>query len=213
MQEIIIGSLPMLAAFIIALTRYRKLEPSWLRLFPWFMITTFLLQIWGYLYSLPPERKSNHFIFNTYTFIEYGFYFFILYKAIQATRLKRYVAIAGLVFLVIYCYEILITGSFFVYSPFACNAGNFLILVCCMLYLSEILMAERIIYFFRLPMFWIVTGLMFNSIGGFFYLCFFDYIVKNNVDADGQIYGLISTITTVVEYGFFIVGILIKAND
>jgi hypothetical protein len=213
MQEIIIGSIPLLAALLIAVIRYKKLEPAWLRLFPWFMAVTFIIQTMGYFYSLLLNNKSNHFIFNTYTFIEYAFYLFILYKAVQTRKFKNAVAVAALLFAIIYCYEIFIDGSFFIYSPVACNAGNFLTLVCSVLYLSELLMADRVIYFFKLPMFWIVTGLMFDCIGGFFYLCFFDYIVKNKVDTDGQIYGLISTITTVVEYGFFIVGILIKAND
>jgi hypothetical protein len=213
MQEIIIGSIPLLAALLIAAFRYKKLEPAWLRLFPWFMAVTFIIQTTGYFYSLLLNNRSNHFIFNTYTFIEYTFYLFILYKAVRTKKFKRAVAAAGSVFVLVYCYEIFISGSFFVYSPVACNTGNFITLVCCILYLSEILMADRVVYFFRLPMFWIVTGLMFDCVGGFFYLCFFDYIVKNNVDADGQIYGLISTITTVVEYVFFIVGILIKTND
>lgn len=213
MQEIIIGSLPLLAAFAIASIRYKKLEPAWLRLFPWFMMTTFLIQTAGYFYSLLLHNRSNHFIFNTYTFIEYAFYFFILQKAVTAPKFKRAIAGAGLIFVLVYGYEIFIAGFFFIYSPIACNIGNFLTLLCCMLYLTELLMADHVVYFFRLPMFWIVTGLMFDCIGGFFYLCFFDYIVKNNIDTDGQIYGLISTITTVVEYAFFIVGILIKPND
>lgn len=212
MQEIIIGSIPLLAALLIAAIRYKKLEPTWLRLFPWFMMLTFLIQTGGYFYSTLQHNKSNHFIFNTYTFIEYAFYFSILYKSVYKPGFKAAVAIAGLLFVVIYTYELFIAGSYFIYSPVACNAGNFLTLVCCILYLAELLMADRVVHFFRLPMFWIVTGLMFDCVGGFFYLCFFDYIVKNNVDADGQIYGLISTITMVVEYGFFIVGILVKTD-
>jgi hypothetical protein len=212
MQEIIIASLPMLAAFIIALIRYKKLEPSWLQLLPWFTLLTFLIQTGGYFYSALQDNKSNNFIFNTYTFIEYAFYMYILYKAVCKQGFKLAVAFAGLLFVLIYGYELFIAGSYFVYSSVACNAGNFLTLLCCGLYLTELLMAERVVHFFRLPMFWIATGLMFDCVGGFFYLCFFDYIVKNNVDADGQIYGLISTITTVVEYAFFIVGILVKTD-
>lgn len=212
MQEIIIGSIPLIIAFLVILVRYKKLEPPWLRLFAWFLLGTFIFQTAGFLYSLT-LKKSNHFIFNAYTSYEYAFYMYVLYHALRKTKFKTTIGWLCVLFLLVYIYEVMIKGSFFVYSPIAVNTGKFFILIGCLLYFSELLMAEMMISFFRLPLFWIFSGVMFAAVGNFLYLCFFDYIVHNDIDKDGQIYGLISTITTVVEYGFFIVGFLVKGNE
>jgi hypothetical protein len=67
-------------------------------------------------------------------------------------------------------------------------------------------MADELIDFFLIPMFWITTGLMISIVGNFLYLAFFDYILSNKLDPDGKIYGIIATSLDITEYTFFIVG-------
>lgn len=212
MQEIVIGSIPLLASFIISAIRYSKLKPSILRFFPWFLGFTFCIQIAGYYYSYL-FKKSNHFIFNIFTLVAYTFYFQLIFHNLWRPRLKQATLAMGLIFICVYVYEIFLAGSFFVYNSIAVDTGDFLVLAGCLMYLSELLMAEQTINCFKVPMFWIFTGIMFANIGNFLYLSFFNYILKNDLDPEGAIYGVISTVTSVVEYSFFIIGFLIPANE
>lgn len=212
MREVIIGSIPLLVAFIVSLKRYKKLEPRWLRLFAWFLLGTFLIQTTGYYYS-HIFKKSNHFIFNLYNLFDYGFYIFIFYQALQKPVLKRITSFIGIFFLLFYVYEIFILKQLFTYSSFTGNTGEFLTLCCCFLYLAELLMADRIIDFFVIPMFWITTGIMIAVIGDFLYLCFFDYIIKNNLDPDGSVYGVITMLLSIIEYMFFTIGFICKKRE
>jgi hypothetical protein len=212
MQEIVIGSIPLLAAFIISAIRYKRLKPSILRLFAWFLSFTFCIQIAGYYYSLL-FKKSNHWIFNIYTLAAYGFYFCLVFRILRRPVLRLASFAMALLFLAVYAYEMCWAGSFIVYNSFAVNMGDFLVLGGCLLYLSELLMADQTINCFRMPLFWICTGIMFANIGSFLYLSFFNYILTNNLDPEGVIYGVISTVCSVIEYSFFIIAFLIPANE
>lgn len=206
-QSIIIGSIPLIIALSASLLYYKKLVPYWIRLFPWFLMLTFFIQTGGYAYSYI-TKKSNHFIFNIYTLIEYGFYLFIFYNAIDAPAVKKLVGLAAVLFAGIYCYDVLAGGHFWRYSAFARNAGKLLTLCSCLLYLAQLLMADRLIFFFNISMFWIATGIMIAAVGDFLYLCFFDYIIQNNLDPKGRIYSLIATVLSIIEYGMFALGFL-----
>jgi hypothetical protein len=207
MLEIIIASTPLLIAVFIALSRYQKLEPRWLQLFPWFLLLTLIIQITGYYYSAI-YRKSNHFIFNLYIPIEYGFYFIIYYKTLNRALVKKWVLFMSICFIMICFYEMIPNMQFFVYSVIASNTGKLLTFCCCLLLLSELLMADELINFFRIPMFWITIGIMVTIIPEFLYLCFYRYISKHLLDPGGIVYGYITTITSILEYAFFAAGFL-----
>jgi hypothetical protein len=209
MQDLIVGSIPLLVAFLISLLCYKQLEPKWLRLFSWFLLTTFIIQTGGYYYSYF-FKKSNHFIFNTLIFIEYEFYIYIFYKALLKPVFKRLAFIINVIFILSYLYVVVLSNHFFTYSSLAGNIGEFLTLCCCFLYLIELLMIDDFVNYFTIPMFFITTGVMISAVGNFLYLCFFNYIITNNLDPEGQIYGIIMTSLSIIEYGFFTIGFLCK---
>jgi hypothetical protein len=209
MQDLIIATIPLLIALTISCFRYHQLEPRWLRLFTWFLMVTFIMQTSGYFYSLA-FKKSNHFIFNLYILIEYSFYPYIFSKTVKAPFTKKLIKVALLGFVLFYIYQIFLHGQFFIYSSLTSNIGKFLTLICCMCYFADLLMDDELIVFFNTPMFWITTGIMFAAVGDFLYLSFFDYIMNNRLDADGNIYGIMETALSIIEYGFFCIGFSCK---
>lgn len=209
MEELIIASIPLMISAVVCWLNYRQIEPKWMHFFAWFLLTTFVIQACGYYYSAW-FKKSNHFIFNIYTLIEYGFYLLVFYRSVSGSNAKKGVLLALGFFLIIYFFETLVKDHFWTYSSFASNAGRLLVMGCCLLYLGQLLVVERLVHFFLIPMFWIATGIMIAAIGDFLYLAFFDYIVQNKLDPEGKVYGLITTATSVMEYGLFIVGFSIQ---
>jgi hypothetical protein len=204
-----------LAAFVIAVLRYKKLEPSWLRLFIWFTLLTFLIQIGGELYVVISRSYYNAFIFNAYIVVEYGFYLWVIYKALRRAFLKKIVWYMLLLFILFWMAEVFLWHPFSIfagYNFFTNNIGEFLTILACIFYLSELLMADDIVNFFSLPMFWITTGIMIEAVGVFLYLAFYDFIIQNKLDPYGPIYSLMTTICTVLEFAFFSIGFLCNAG-
>ena len=215
MQDLIIGCIPLLIAFLVSLIYYKKLEPTWLRLFTWFLLASFLIQIIEYVYSFIHrgegiEKQSNLFIFNYYVFIECEFYILIFYKALYRKTFKKILLYIGLFFVIFFIYETFFVKHYLNYSTLTVITANFIIITCCIIYLAELLMAEEFIVFFSMPMFWITTGIMIFSVGIFLYLAFFHYIFKNKLDPDGVIYGIIATSLSILQYSFFTIGFSCK---
>jgi hypothetical protein len=208
LEGLIIGCLPAAAGLIIAACRYQKLEPRWFRLFPWFLLITILFEFGGYAYSFVLKAGSNHFIYNTNTFIEYNFYLLVFYLAVSGHRQKKLLLLLIGCFLLSYVIFVFITGSFLVYNSQAINTGELLTLIACVIYLAELLMAEQQVNFFSIPMFWITTGILIAVVGDFLYIALFDYILSNKLDPNGDIYGVISITLSDIEYSMVSIGLL-----
>lgn len=209
MQDLIIGTILLLIAFLASLKNYENLKSAGLQIFPYYLLTSLVIQTGGYYYSAY-FKESNHFIFNIYILIENSFFIYIFYLALERDTFKQAIIIAATVFYAYYLYEVIYLDHFSIYSAETSNMGNLVTLFCCILYFSEILIAEQQLNFFMLPMFWICTGIMIAAVGNFLYLCFFQYILQNNLDPDGKVYGVITTLISVIEYSFFTIGFYCK---
>ena len=209
MQDLIIGTIPLLIAFLVSLRFYGDLKSDGLQIFPYFLFTILILQTGGYFYS-DIFKKSNHFIFNIYTLVENVFYLYVFHQLIQKRVFKIALYAGALIFFFYYFYDVLYLKQFLIYSPLVSNIGKIVILFCCIFYFFELLIAEEILDFFVIPMFWICTGVMIMVVGDFLYICFFQYILENNIDPDGEVYGVITTLISVIGYTFFTIGFSCK---
>lgn len=207
MQDIALGAITMVIALIISLVFYKKLEPPWFRIFPWFLFINLAIQLIAYWYWRI-TGKSNHFIYNIYILYEYGFYILICYLAARKAIFKRIIAIIAALFLL--CYVIWIPRDFFHYNSSIRNLSVLLSFICCILFLIEVLASDEVINFFSLPMFWIATGIMIANLGTFLYFSFFNYILRNNLDPDGTVYIIMTNSLAEIEFGFFAIGFLCK---
>jgi hypothetical protein len=212
MLSIIIGSIPLLVALFVSAIYYKRPEPGRLWLFTWFLLFTFLVQTGSYLYVLLRRGHSNHFIFNSYTIIMFVFYACVYYGVITRLLFKKLVLYGALFFSVFCVYQVFFINHFFKYSPISYDVGGFLVLCYCCLYMTELLQSDEHINFFKTPMFWITTGIMISIGGNFLYISFFNYILDNKLDAKGNIYNVISTALSIIEYSLFAVGFYVKKN-
>jgi hypothetical protein len=203
----IIGSIPLLLAFIAAVTG-RKQGTDWPLLFPWFLMFTFVIQ-WIGFFLWPLLHVENQFLFNLFMLIENVFYIYVFHSVLKKPLFKKMVIGIGVGFLVCYSFNVVIVNKLFTYGSYAANAGNVALVCCGLLFFAELLMSEDYIDIFQLPMFWIATGIIISAVGVLFYLCFFNYITRD-VDKDGRIWGILATILSVIEYSFFTVGFTLK---
>ena len=185
--SLIIGSAALLISIIACISRYSLLEPDWLRLFAYFLSFEFVVQLSGWLYSHFTHR-SNHFIFNGLIITEFIFYLFIIYKGLSRPELKMAVKIITWIFIILALSNLLFFESVHKFNEHTYTLGTLLVILACLLYFAEIFMSETIVNFFRLPMFWISTGLFFFYAGNGIYLSILNYIERNNLDPDGKVY-------------------------
>lgn len=203
----IIANITLLINIAVAFYFYKMLEPRWLRLFAWFLIITLLTQAAGSLYSNYTYR-SNHFIFNIYIGIEYLFYFFLFYRAFNNKKMKYLIVIFAMAFVVFYVANIFFGKGLFIFNTATYTLGSILTIISCLLYFVFLFLSNETINYFRMPMFWIATGLLFYYVGDSVYMSLLDYIVKNNIDNGGHVYAIITVILNLLLYVLFTFGFL-----
>jgi len=146
-------------------------------------------------------QKSNHFIFNFYILIQFPVYFLIFYATFEERRMKFLVITATVVFLIYHFYNMIFREGLFIFSTPSYTLGSVLVIVCCLVYFFNLLSSESEINYFRIPMFWIATGLLFYFVGDTVYMSLLGYIVKNNLDTEGRFYGYIMFTLNFLLYG------------
>jgi hypothetical protein len=207
MQDIAILSITLSFALAVSFFYYKQLRPIQLRVLVWSMILWLIVEVTGHAYS-EITKKSNHFIYNLFILSQYLAYYFIFYKSYLSPLFKKITIYAGVVFVITYIYNIFVLNHFYNFSNFVNNVGQLLTLALCFLYMAELLMQETFINYFRIPLFWVATGLMFYCTGNFVYYCLFGYILKYNLDPKGDVYIVITSVTTNVQFGLFTIGLL-----
>ncbi|MEJ5996527.1 hypothetical protein WG904_19015 [Pedobacter sp. Du54] len=214
MLQIVIGSLTMITAFIVSVRYYRELDPKWLQLFVWFTIVQILFQFGGYYYVILTGIRDNIFLYNINIFIEYGFYLFLFFKAVKGVWAKRITLVMLVGFTLLYLFEVFIKHPFVIqgstYNSLMCNIGEFLTIIGCFIFLVELMLTDEYVHIVQIPMFWVTTGIMIQIVGIFMLMSFSDYITLHQLDPDGWLYGTITTVCCVIQYGLITIGLLAR---
>jgi hypothetical protein len=87
-------------------------------------------------------------------------------------------------------------------------AGNILVIVMVFLYYVELLKLDIVFKPYKIPMFWISTGLLIFNAGELPYNLFFDYILKNRQDFKAILFTAINEKLVYILYSFISIGLL-----
>lgn len=207
MLGFIISSIPALIALLITIIFYNRLRPGWLRYFTYILLFLLISDYSAFLYSRI-THNPNHFIINIVLLINFPIYFVIFYKTLQKQILKNIVLIFSAVFLVFYLYNILYLQGFSSINSYTYSVGSIILIICCLLYFSQVFVSEKEINYFTIPMFWISTGLMFYYAVNLIYNSLLNYIIDKNIDPHGNIFAVFMTVSNLILYGLFSVGFL-----
>lgn len=194
---VLINAIAPLICLLTAITFYKR-QPQWLRFFFYFLLITFIVDIGAALYS-GYFKQSNHFIANIYLPISFTCYFLLFYKALETKKIKTIVFGCFIIYLLFVFYDIFFINGFYYFNSYSYSVGSILILLCCLLYLMWLFSSDSLINYFRIPMFWIATGLLFYFVGNLVQMSLFRYILS--LDPGGTIYSVISVTLNVLLYG------------
>lgn len=207
MKTIIIDCIPTLISLLAVIVFYRKLQPKWLQLFFYFLLFTLLVEVGSAFYSYY-LKKSNHFIINIFSLVSFGFYFLFFYKTFVTKNAKKILCIISLPYIVFSFCDVVFIEGFYYFNIYSFCVGSILIVLCCLLYFKQLFAANELINYFRLPMFWISTGLLFFYTGNLVQVSLMNYIIQNQLDPEGRIYQIIMITLNLILYGTFTTGFL-----
>jgi hypothetical protein len=207
MGFLIVGCITLVISIVLSFFYYRKLQPRWLQSFAWFLLFILIIQFVAYFYSYY-TRKSNLFIINGINVIEFLFYFFVFFKAFNNKKLKQLAFAMALSFTLFFLYHIFFGAGIFVYDSASYSEGSVLIIICCLIYFYTLFQSELNLNYFKIPMFWISTGLLFFFIGSSIYDSLFSYIINHNLDPHGAFFKAIMITLNLLLYGLITCGFL-----
>ncbi|CAN5334663.1 hypothetical protein BH09BAC2_BH09BAC2_07980 [soil metagenome] len=203
----ILGSLPIIFSLLISILYFSTLKTSRLALFPYYLTFKLFSEYSSFFYTYYKHR-SNHVFYNLVFFIDVLFYFLIFVRFVQRKIFHVIVLCLGSIFFLFYFYNILFKQGLFFFNTYTFSAGAIILLLMCLLYLLQMFLSETEINYFRIPMFWIATGLMFYYAGNLLYISLLSHIIEKNIDPRGNIFLVIMILSNTILYGFFSIGFL-----
>ncbi|HUS01451.1 MAG TPA: hypothetical protein VMY77_06980 [Chitinophagaceae bacterium] len=207
MKLIVIYVIPNIISLITVIILYKKLQPRWLQLFLYFFLLTFLESVGGYTYAYF-MKQSNHFIENIYLVISFSFYFFLFYKTLETKKYKIIVMAFLTVFLLCAFLDLFFINGFYFFNTYSSSVGSILIILSCLIYFSHLFTSDRLLNYFRTPMFWISTGLLFFFTGSLVQNSLIRYFISNKIDPGGRIYYFIMVTLNILLHTAFIISFL-----
>lgn len=171
-----------------------------------YLLITILIESAGYYYRVE-LKKPNYPFYNFFMFAQLLFFAFLFYKFHQSKRIKQWVSILVIVFVLVFITEGII-NSFASYNKYSRQfLSIFVVLFSCTFFFS-ILKDDTIKSPVRYPPFWIVTGLFFFYFGSIAMFAFFDKVSQIKLSGNISFYTLVMGCLSCILYGSWIIGFI-----
>ena len=199
-------ALSVIAGFV---TMVQKRLPEGLRLFPFFLAFTLVVEVLGW--QLSRKVDNNLDLYNFFSLAAFTYYMYILMEVIYSKRVKKVILIIMSVYVIISLINILFVQKISSFHTMTYSIGCFLIVIISMYYFYELLRLPRAIDLKKEPAFWIAAGLLF------FYICTLPVLgVINYLFSIPGVLGRrledIIAILNVLLYSLFTIGFLCRIS-
>jgi hypothetical protein len=141
----------------------RKGTPLYLRLFPFFLLVTFITEVIGWKMSL--KGMNNAALYNFFSVAAFIYYAYVIKQAIYSRRAKQIFKLVMIGYTIVSLFNILFIQKIRGFHTWTYSIGCFLIVVGSVYYFLQLFQYPRFIDLKRQPAFWINSGLLF------FYTC------------------------------------------
>lgn len=200
----ILGTLPAVICFIVAVIFYKRIKPTWLKPIVYYLGFTIIIMALSIFWAFYLKR-SNHFIYNIYFPVAFLFYFFLFTKGFETAKEKKIIYLFTLIYLLVVLIDMILFNGINYFNNYAFCAGAILIIICTLIYFIKLFLAEGIVNYFKIPMFWISMGLLFFYVGSLVLMALLPYLISNHL---GNIYGNIMHVLNCLLYFAIIAGFL-----
>jgi hypothetical protein len=150
---------------LIGIVTWFRPTPLYLKLFPFFLLISFIIETIGWWLSL--HGRSNVILYSVFYVFLFNFYLFVLYNIVQKRRAKKIVLYLMLLFSVFAIANFLFIQKFEQFHSISYSVGSFCIVAICAYYFLELFQLPHSVNLVREPGFWICSGLIFFFSCGF----------------------------------------------
>ena len=150
----------------------KKHTNLYIRVFPIFLILSFLVEIIGEFRS--DKRLNNSLMYSLFTGFEFTFYIWVIREIVQNEKAKRVIFYILLIFPFLDLVNIFLIQGIGHFHTITYSLGCLLIVLLCIYYFFELFQSPNSVNLLQQPAFWICSGLMF------FYCCSFPIFGLSN---------------------------------
>jgi hypothetical protein len=197
----------MYICLLVCWVNYRRLDPSYLRYFLWFLVFTALLETT--CYYLARHKIQNLWLYNLSTLVEVVFLSFIYSKAIEMPAIRKVIHWFMGFYAVLFIANATFIQGWHDFHTFTYVVGGLALLTWVGIYFIQLVQNPQFADLTEQSLFWISTGLLFHYIGKTPYLGMLNYLVENHMDVAKKYYVLVQ-ILIVVEYCLLSAGFLCR---
>ena len=153
-------------SFLASFTAYfQKNVPSYLRLFPAFLLFTIAIELFAIWLSM--HGTASTVLYNFFSCVEFLFYMYVLREIILNPKIKRIIFHIAWIYALLGIANILFIQKLASFNSITYALGCLLIALFCIYFFFELFQTTHSINLVRLPAFWISAGLLF------YYACSF----------------------------------------
>jgi hypothetical protein len=198
-----------IVSFLASIGAYFKKEAAYLRLFPFFLLISIIIEISGYL--IAEKGGDTNLLYNCFSIFEFVFYFFVLHEIIQNTRAKKIIFHAAWIYVILVILNFIFVQKITGFASMTYALGCLVIVAICIFYFLELFQLSQSVDLLRQPAFWICSGLLF------FYVCTFpifglaNYLRSFPAIITGNLAGIINLLN-VFLYSSFTIAFLCRVK-
>ncbi len=190
-----------LISSLISVYNFNKLEKH-LKAFSIFLLITLAVECVGYFLL-----KTNVWLFNIFTALEFVFYLLLFRHTLTSISQKKIIIFFIASTILASLGNMLFFQGLFKFNNYSYSYGCMLICICVIMYLLQLLHHSNPQPLTHIPMFWISTGLLIFYACNFFYMGLLNYLISVSMEIAKELFMIISVLN-IVMYSLFSVGII-----
>jgi hypothetical protein len=195
---------------IVGVMLYRRIEPPVLKWLVPFLLLTIIVEGTGLITS--QIHWQNLWMFNFFTCFEFLFYTYLYTKLIQNNKWRRVMRYAMMVYPVLFLINIFFIEGFTRFHTITYRIGSVMVVFWCCLYFRQLLQSPGYTAVFRIPAFWLSTGLLFFYTGFFFYMSAAYILLYTRLVIDKLVWQAISDTLNTLLYGSILIAFLCRSS-
>jgi hypothetical protein len=190
-----------LLMFLISLILFaRKPVPRYLKYFPLYF---FLLMIDDQAMGYTSARGiHNNILANTWTILEFSFYFFVIRELIESIRVKKWILYIIPVYAIFSIINLIFIQQNDLFNPINFTLGTIITVVLCIYYFFDLFQRTEARSLISLTGFWVVSAILFNVVlifPIFALISFMHSLSKANLKTSMIVFNHIETIFNIIS--------------
>ncbi len=169
----------------------------------WFSVALYILSD-----ILALNHIHNLFVYNIYNLSELLIIAFYVYRLIFKEKPVKHYFIAAGVFVLLWILNVVFFENFSDLNVYSTTSCNIILLFLCMFYIFNLSGREEILYFQKLPSFWIVSGFLIYSALSLMVNISYQYFLNINQYAEADAVWTIIFIAIIIKFILISVGLL-----